>query len=278
MAHYELLNTGVFQSDLPEKPPVSKQNNLSITQIRTGHPSDLSPTQLWDWYMDATTYIALTIQPPTQPTEFAPIPESNTRLYGPIYQKPTTIFSPRESYKIPTTDEDAVAIAQAGDHNTFARYIMEHYAAGLSRYIFTRSTTLTHIGHEDIVQEVILKAINGIENYQNGNLHGWLVAIAHNLLLDKIYMEGRRPQPDEMDVEDSIAVRGLTEDGIENFGDFDDLHEQILLLGHNRILILLLSVWQDLDDKEIAQMLDIPLGTVKSRLSRAKQTLGKNII
>ena len=93
-------------------------------------------------------------------------------------------------------------------------------------------------------------------------------------MLDKIYTERRRPALDEADISDNISIY-TCEDKIENLGKFDVLHAQILGLGHKKVLMLLLRDWQGLDYETISQILNIPLGTVKSRFSRMKVKLGK---
>ncbi len=123
---------------------------------------------------------------------------------------------------------------------------------------------------EDVVQETYRSAWKSRERYERGRGdRSWLVAILRRRVIDR--WRRRRPpmvMPSDMPLE--IAVKG--EDPLAN--DFTDEMQWAL----NRLPVdlretLLLVVVGELTHQEVANVLDIPLGTVLSRVSRARRRL-----
>ena len=141
---------------------------------------------------------------------------------------------------------------------------------------------------EDLVQETFLKAYRAYDTFEAGtNLKAWLYRILTNTFINKYRRESRRP--DEVDLgelEDLYLYRRV---GAEATADASRSPEDILLEGlveadikaaveslpeHFRIPVLLADLG-GFSYKEIAEILDIPIGTVMSRLHRGRKALEK---
>jgi RNA polymerase sigma-70 factor (ECF subfamily) len=135
---------------------------------------------------------------------------------------------------------------------------------------FARSLSGNRDRADDLVQETLVKAIAHRDKYRPGtNLHAWLVTILRN----QYYSEGRRRRREVADPEGYYAAT-LTEaprhDGAMAMGDF--LCALQCLPADHREALLLIGV-SELSYEEAAQILGAPVGTVKSRVSRARARL-----
>ena len=141
---------------------------------------------------------------------------------------------------------------------------------------------------DDLVQETYLKAYRGFGGFQEGtNLKAWMYRILTNTYINSYRAKQRRPDETELDeVEDLYLYRRLggleaaslgrsAEDELmDTFGEaevkqaLEDLPETF------RMAVLLADV-EGFSYKEIAEILDIPIGTVMSRLHRGRKALQK---
>jgi RNA polymerase sigma-70 factor (ECF subfamily) len=175
------------------------------------------------------------------------------------------------------------------DQAEFVEQAMEHMPA-----LFAAAVRMTknRADAEDLVQETYLRAYRGFGGFQEGtNLKAWLFRILTNTFINAYRAKQRRPQ--EADVEDveelylyhrlpslDAATRSRTQsaelDVLERITDeevkaaIDDLPEQF------RLPVYLADV-EGFAYKEIAEMLDIPIGTVMSRLHRGRKGLEKRL-
>jgi RNA polymerase sigma-70 factor (ECF subfamily) len=140
---------------------------------------------------------------------------------------------------------------------------------------------------EDATQEVFLKAYRKIHTYQLGrNFRNWLLRIATNQCLDMIRAVKRCPQQplDGSDPDGEVTEAYWMKDPTktpEQVIEMLELEKGITsaiqrLSPDHRIIITLVDV-QDLDYGEVSEILAIPLGTMKSRLCRARQQLRKEL-
>jgi RNA polymerase sigma-70 factor (ECF subfamily) len=168
---------------------------------------------------------------------------------------------------------------------TFADVAMEHmpslYTAALR---MTRNTAEA----EDLVQETYLKAYRAFGSFQAGtNLRAWLYRILTNTFINAYRAKKRRPEQSEVDdVEDLYLYHRLG--GLEAAAAGQSAEEQVLdhfteaevkdaieaLPEQFRVAVLLADV-EGFSYKEIAEILDIPIGTVMSRLHRGRRALQK---
>ncbi|KQM18435.1 RNA polymerase subunit sigma [Novosphingobium sp. Leaf2] len=125
---------------------------------------------------------------------------------------------------------------------------------------------------DDLVQDVLERAIGGWHNRRKGaSLRSWLFTILHNLALDRLRRLARRgitaPLDDVSEVH--LATPAFQEQGVEA----RDVLALIALLPADQRSVLLLVAVEDLSYAEAAAVLDVPQGTVMSRLARARERL-----
>jgi RNA polymerase sigma-70 factor (ECF subfamily) len=143
---------------------------------------------------------------------------------------------------------------------------------------------------EDLVQETYLRAYRGFGGFQEGtNLKAWLYRILTNTYINTYRAKKRRPDETELDeVEDlylyrriggleaAMAGRSAEDELLERFTDAE-VKEAIESLPENFRLAVLLADVEGFAYKEIAEILDIPIGTVMSRLHRGRKALQKRL-
>lgn len=143
---------------------------------------------------------------------------------------------------------------------------------------------------EDLVQETYLKAWRAFDSYQDGtNLRAWLFRIMTNTYINKYNAAQRRPSETELDeVEELFLFRRLgsfdtssmsasAEDQMMEMFTDDEVKNAIEELPETYRMPLLLSDVDGFSYKEIAEMLDIPIGTVMSRLHRGRKSMQKRL-
>jgi RNA polymerase sigma-70 factor (ECF subfamily) len=146
-----------------------------------------------------------------------------------------------------------------------------------ARALFGMAYRLTGNAHdaEDLVQETMLRAHRAFDRYQTGtNARAWLFTILHRLRTDALRRRGRRPETVEL-LDDGPPV--------------PPVHEATLTSGHEEIARALEAlpesfrsavVLRDIEEytyADIAQMLDIPVGTVMSRIHRGRALLRQSL-
>jgi RNA polymerase sigma-70 factor (ECF subfamily) len=143
---------------------------------------------------------------------------------------------------------------------------------------------------EDLVQETYLRAYRGFGGFQEGtNLKAWLYRILTNTYINSYRARKRRPDETELDeVEDlylyrriggleaAMAGRSAEDELLERFTD-TEVKEAIESLPENFRLAVLLADVEGFSYKEIAEILEIPIGTVMSRLHRGRKALQKRL-
>jgi len=141
---------------------------------------------------------------------------------------------------------------------------------------------------EDVVQETFLKAYRAYSSYTEGtNLKAWLYRILTNTYINKYRKAQRRPSEVELgELQDlylykrlgeaSGASRSAEADMLDAFVDTDVIDALESLPETFRMPVLLADV-DGFSYKEIAEMLDIPIGTVMSRLHRGRKALQKKL-
>ena len=144
---------------------------------------------------------------------------------------------------------------------------------------------------EDLVQETYLKAYRAFESFQEGtNLKAWLYRILTNTFINSYRAKKRRPDESELDeVEDLYLYRRLggleaaqasrsAEDELMDWFTDDEVKVALEGLPENFRLAVLLADVEGFSYKEIAEILDIPIGTVMSRLHRGRKALQKALV
>ncbi len=143
---------------------------------------------------------------------------------------------------------------------------------------------------EDVVQETYLKAYRAYHTFQAGtNLKAWLYRILTNTYINRYRKQQRRPSEVELgELEDlylfrrlgdpggSGASRSAEEEVLETFVDAD-VRAALEALPENFRMPVLLADVEGFSYKEIAEIMDVPIGTVMSRLHRGRKALQKRL-
>jgi len=170
---------------------------------------------------------------------------------------------------------------QANFENDAMQFAPQLYSAALR---MTRNSA----DAEDVVQETFLKAYRAYGTFEEGtNLKAWLYRILTNTYINRYRKQARRPaEVDFGEVEDfylykrlasgesGSATRSAEEEALEQFVDADVKGAIEALPEHFRMPVLLADV-EGFSYKEIAEILDVPIGTVMSRLHRGRKALEK---
>ena len=143
---------------------------------------------------------------------------------------------------------------------------------------------------EDLVQETYLRAYRGFEGFEAGtNLKAWLYRILTNTYINSYRAKKRRPDETELDeVEDlylyhriggleaAMAGRSAEDELLDRFSEAE-VKEAVEDLPENFRMAVLLADVEGFSYKEIADILDIPIGTVMSRLHRGRKALQRQL-
>ena len=147
------------------------------------------------------------------------------------------------------------------------------------RFLYTVASRLTGNPDDarDLVQEVLLRVQRGLASYQPGNLEGWLSRITTNVFLDDVRRRQRRPT-DSLPVEPDRADRVLpsaesAEDQYAGAVLSTDVQRALDGLAPDFRAAVVLCDVAGLPYADIAEALDVPVGTVRSRIHRGRALL-----
>jgi len=165
---------------------------------------------------------------------------------------------------------ELVTRAQSGDRNAFSELVRAH-AQGVLHVIYRMCGDM-HVA-EDAAQETFIQAWLRLGSYRPGtSLRNWLYRIAVNTAIDMLRKE-KRILPGA--VEDLRLVDpGLGPEALVAKSErVETVREAVLALPDASRAVLVLREYEGLSYREIAEALDIPVGTVMSRLNYARTLL-----
>jgi RNA polymerase sigma-70 factor (ECF subfamily) len=159
-----------------------------------------------------------------------------------------------------------------------------------SLYAAALRMTRNPVDAEDLVQETYLKAYRGFHGFEQGtNLKAWLYRILTNTYINTYRAKKRRPDESDLeDVEDLYLYRRLggleaatmgrsAEDQLLDTYTDEEVKAALESLPEQFRMAVLLADVEGFAYKEIAEILDIPIGTVMSRLHRGRKGLQKKL-
>ena len=139
---------------------------------------------------------------------------------------------------------------------------------------------------EDLVQDTYARAFRAWHQYQPGtNLRAWLLRILTNLNIDRGRRQQRAPQMQPLEANDYFLYDKLAENGdgisdeeqvVERLSQ-DDIVTALSVVPHDFRDVLVLVDLGDFSYADAAQILDIPVGTVMSRLHRGRRILKREL-
>ncbi len=168
----------------------------------------------------------------------------------------------------------------------------ERDAMQYTRQLYSAAMRMTRnpADAEDLVQETYLKAYRAYHTFQEGtNLKAWLYRILTNTYINKYRKDSRRPSEVDLGtVEDMYLYRRLgseesaeaartTEDRVLDGLVESDIKQAVEELPESFRMPVLLADLEGFSYKEIAEIIDIPIGTVMSRLHRGRKAMQKRL-
>jgi len=160
------------------------------------------------------------------------------------------------------------AALSAADAQRFRALVLPHLDAayGFARFL-ARDATLA----EDLVQEAFLKAYRGFPGFRGGDARAWLFAIVRSVFLTHV----RRPDiwTDADAVETIPAETDTPEAAVLRQGEVETVRGAIEALPEPFREALVLRELEEMSYRQIAEITSAPIGTVMSRLARARQML-----
>jgi RNA polymerase sigma-70 factor (sigma-E family) len=155
--------------------------------------------------------------------------------------------------------------ATGADHRTFSRAVTDHHAQ-LARFAFRLC------GDAALAEDVVAEAYAKVwPRWHRGRVDD-LVPYLHRAVANEVYGRGRRRRAERRHTLRAVEVPGTGqfESGV---GERDALAAAIDRLPLRQRVVVVLRLVDDLSEQDTADLLGVPAGTVKSRLSRALDTL-----
>lgn len=135
---------------------------------------------------------------------------------------------------------------------------------------YSRSLAKSDAEGEDLLQDCVTKALSRRGQWRGLNLRGWILTIMTNLYRNS-YKIKARTQYETLDAAENIGAQSAESDPFQ----LQQLENAINSLSEDNRAVLMLIVVEGYSYGEAAQMLDVPVGTIMSRLSRARHRLGE---
>ena len=166
---------------------------------------------------------------------------------------------------------------------SFPQHANQQSTAGIEHidglYGYALILTQNRTDAEDLVQETYVRAIRAMGRLRDdSNVKSWLFTILRNIWLNELRQ--RRKAPESVDVETDERTSSLIDENVESphdayVGKLERRHVRTAIqkLPKEAREVILLREWEELSYQEIATVLDCPVGTVMSRLARARSKL-----
>jgi RNA polymerase sigma-70 factor (ECF subfamily) len=184
-----------------------------------------------------------------------------------------TESAPRRDEDSAPEDRELVLRARQGDRAAFGLLVRRHQRRihGLGvRLLRDRDDA------DDLVQETFVRAWRALERFDPERpLLPWLYRIATNRAMSLLEIRRRRPAEE---LTEAVADPGPSpQEDAERRRLHREVRREVDRLPEEQRVVLILRAAEDLSYREIAEVLGVPIGTVMSRLSRARETLRKKV-
>lgn len=163
------------------------------------------------------------------------------------------------------SENELVLLLKQREENAFS-YLYDHYSGSLFSIILNIVPDKDLAG--DVLQEVFIKIWKQIESYDNtkGRLFTWMLNISRNAGIDAVRSKGYKKNQQSRELTEQVYFAGgSTETNTDKIG----LRKLVHGLKEEYRILIELSYFQGFTQDEISKMLEIPLGTVKTRMRSA---------
>jgi RNA polymerase sigma-70 factor (ECF subfamily) len=158
----------------------------------------------------------------------------------------------------------------------FEAEVLPHLDAA---YRFARWLSFAPGDADDVVQEAVLRAYRAFDSLRGSDVKAWLLTIVRNCHSTAAKQQQRRahvPLPEENDEQDGCAMTSTTpnpEDASILRDEQRTLDRLLATLPEEHRTVLMLREIEEMDYREIAEITQVPIGTVMSRLARSRAAL-----
>lgn len=177
------------------------------------------------------------------------------------------------------SDEELV-VESLKNQQAFA-VLVERYQAPLTRYI-QRLTNVNTQDAEDLLQEVFIKIYYNLNGFDTTlQFSSWAYRITHNVVISEHRKKSVRPHGNQIDIEQSVLEQFASELDAGKLTDAhllkENLHKILDRLPPKYKEVLVLKFLEEKEYKEISDILQKPMGTVATLISRAKKAFIKEV-
>ena len=167
--------------------------------------------------------------------------------------------------KITYSEQELVALLQQRNEKAFA-YLYDNYSGAI--YGIINSIVTDKEIANDVLQNVFVNIWRKIESYDasKGRLFTWMLNIARNASIDEVRSKGFKDSQKNQSLNENVDIAGaVTGPDIDDVG----LKKVLTKLKSELRILVDMSYFQGFTHEEISKVLDIPLGTVKTRIRSA---------
>lgn len=182
-----------------------------------------------------------------------------------------------------TTDAELVKRVQAGDKRAFDILVLKYQSRIInliSRYVSDHHAAM------DVAQEAFIKAYKGLKNFRGDSaFYTWMYRIAINTAKNHLASTGRKMPEYAVDAQEAEQFEG--ESGLKEYASpervlmseeiKETVHRAIEALPEDLKAAITLRELEGMSYEEIAEVMDCPIGTVRSRIFRAREAIDKRL-
>lgn len=170
-------------------------------------------------------------------------------------------------------DNELIARSMNGDHTAYT-VLVDRYKQALFRHCF--AIVRDEDDAKDIAQDTFVKAYFGLSSYNNKfKFSTWLFKIATNLALDELRKQKRRKIVSLETIGYEPVDKGVSP---HQQALYNELYSAVAQLPPNYRSAISLYYWEGKTYEEVAYAMRVPIGTIRSWLSRAKSELKENLL
>jgi RNA polymerase sigma-70 factor (ECF subfamily) len=179
------------------------------------------------------------------------------------------------------TDSELVARCRGGERDAWEAIVRQHHQR---IYGLAHRFTGKFDEAEDLTQEIFLKIYRSLHSYrpESGALGAWIIRVGRNHLVDH-YRKHRieRTRTDSLEATETADVNSSRylnpAEHLERLETSEAIHRALLRLPEDLREAVIFRDLEEMSYEEIAAILDLPLGTVKSRINRGRVELAKRL-